>query len=135
MRDLLFKDFGWKLFSLLLAGFIWLTVHKIVVPAAGASPSATSTVTYGGLPVTPVAAAMDTRSFGLNSNSVSVTVSGPSEVMAVLQGNQIRPTVDLSGITIDSKDLDRRVDVAVPWGVTVVDVSPAFLRVVPPPKH
>ena len=135
MRDLLFKDFGWKLFSLLLAAFIWVTVHKIIVPPAGALPPASTPVTYGSLPVFLVATEMDTRPYALNSNVVSVTVSGPSEVMAVLQGNQIRPTVDISDLGANPKNLDRRVDVSVPWGVTVVDVSPSVLRVVPPAKH
>jgi YbbR domain-containing protein len=134
MRDLFFKDFGWKLFSLLLAAFIWVTVDKIIVPQAGALPPANSSVTYGDLPVALVAKDLDPRRYSLNSNSVSVIVSGPSEVMAVLQGNQIRPTVDISGIAADPKNLDRRVDIVVPWGVTVQDVSPSVLRVVPPVK-
>jgi hypothetical protein len=32
-----------------------------------------------------------------------------------------------------SKDLLRNVEVSVPWGVTVIDVEPAKLRLIPPP--
>lgn len=133
LRDIFFKDFGWKLFSLLLAAFIWLTVHKIIAePQAVAISPAEKSATYGNQPVSIVATAADMHLYGVNSNTVSVTVSGPAEVMDVLQANQIHATVDLSDFDEKSKDLYRPVDVSVPWGVTVVEVEPAKLRIIPP---
>jgi hypothetical protein len=135
MRELFFKDFGWKLFSLLLAAFIWYTVHKIIEePKAAVVSPATIPVTYGNVPVAVVASAGDARIFGVDSNSVSVTVSGPKERMDVLQANQIRATVDVTGFEVQARELRRPVDVSVPWGVTVIDVEPAQVKVIPPKK-
>ena len=135
MRDLFIKDFGWKLFSLLLAAFIWLTVHKIIEePKNAAASSVSSPVTYGNLPVLIVATAADMRPYRVAPNTVSVTVSGPAEVMAVLQANQIRATVDLTDID-SAKDLKRQVDVSMPSGVTLVSVEPARVGVILPPRR
>ena len=134
MRDLFIKDLGWKLFSLLLAAFIWLTVHKIIEgPNFSTASAASSPVTYGNLPVLVVATAADMRPYRVAPNTVSVTVSGPPEVMAVLQANQIRATVDLTDID-SAPDLKRRVDVSVPAGVTLVNVEPAKVGVILPPR-
>ena len=133
MRDLLIKDLGWKLFSLLLAVTIWLTVHGILVesgtPAAHAGGSA---VTYGDLPVYIVSSAADVHYYRVAPSVVSVTVSGPPEVMAVLQANQIRATVDLTGVDA-ARDFKRNVEVSVTAGVTVVSVEPAKVGVIVPP--
>ena len=52
MRDWITKDIGWKVFSVILAVAIWLTVHKIYEePRTAAASIAGSTVTYGNLPV------------------------------------------------------------------------------------
>jgi YbbR domain-containing protein len=135
MRDLFIKDFGWKLFSLLLAAFIWLTVHKIIEEPPSVTASAVSSpVTYGNLPVLIVATAADMRPYRVTPNTVSVTVSGPADAMAVLQANQIRPTVDLTDID-SATDLKRRVDVSVPSGVTLVSVEPAKVGIILPPKR
>ena len=135
MRDLFIKDFGWKLFSLLLAAFIWLTVHKIIEePKNSGTSSITSPVTYGNLPVLIVATAADVHLYRVEPSTVSVTVSGPSEVMAVLQANQLRATVDLTDVEA-AKDLKRRVDVSAPSGVTLISVEPPNVRVVIPPKR
>jgi YbbR domain-containing protein len=135
MRDWLTKDFSWKIFSVALAVIIWLTVHKIYEePGAFAASVAGDRVTYGNLPVRLVSTAADVRDFRVAPDSVSVTVSGTPEVMAVLQANQIRATVDLTDIA-SAKDLKCRVDVSVPSGVTLVSVDPPKVGVIVPPKH
>jgi hypothetical protein len=135
IRDIFLKDLGWKLFSVLLAAFIWYTVHKIIEePRAAIVSPASRQAEFGNVPVFIVATAADMRQYGVNSNDVSVTVSGPPDVMDVLQANQIHAIVNLSDFDSQTKDLDRPVEVSVPWGVTVVDVEPARLRVIPPKK-
>jgi YbbR domain-containing protein len=133
MSDWMTKDFWWKLFSLVLAVVIWLTVYKIreepVVPASVAGVP----LTYGSLPVLVVSAASDVRDFRVLPGTVAVKVSGPAEVMAVLQANQIHPVVDLTDIA-SARNLKRRVEISMPPGVTLVSVEPAEVGVVFPPK-
>jgi hypothetical protein len=135
LREILIKDFGWKLFSLLLAVFIWLTVHKIIEePKNSVAAADSSSVTYNSQPVLIVAAAADVHLYRVVPSTVSVTVSGPVEVMAVLQQNQIRATVDLSDID-SAKDLKRHVDISGPSGITIVNVDPPQVGIIIPPKH
>jgi hypothetical protein len=135
IREIFFRDFGWKLFSLLLAGFIWFTVHKLIEePRAVSLSPANSVMTYREVPVSIVASAADPRLFLLNSNLVAVTVSGPPGAMAILDKPQIHALVNLSEAGDPARNLDRPVEVSVPWGVTVISVEPAKLRVIPPKK-
>jgi YbbR-like protein len=133
MSDWMTKDFWWKLFSLVLAVVIWLTVYKIreepVVPASVVGVP----LTYGSLPVLVVSAASDVRDFRVLPGTVAVKVSGPAEVMAVLQANQIHPVVDLTDIA-SARNLKRRVEISMPPGVTLVSVEPAEVGVVFPPE-
>ena len=140
MRDWFIKDFGWKLFSVCLALAIWLTVHKIldesapppvVVTPAPPSPVAT---TFTNLPVLIVSAAADVREFHVTPNTVTVTVSGQPEIMAVLQVNQVHALVDLTDIEA-ARNLQRRVDITTPAGVTLVNVDPAEVNVVIPAQR
>lgn len=135
MRDLLIKDVGWKLFSLFLAVAIWLTVHRIleesyspVIHAGG------STLTYGNLPVFIEASASDVHLYHVTPNTVSVTVGGSPDAIAVLQADEVRATVDLTDIKIPG-DLQRRVEVSVPSGITLIKVDPQTVSVIVPPKH
>ncbi len=132
-RIWLVDDFGWKLFSLVLAIAIWLTVHKILLESATPIESAGgSPVTYGNLPVLIVAAAADVHLYRVTPESVKVTVTGSREAIATLSANQIRVTVDLTGID-SATDLKRSVNVSVPSGVTVVSVEPANVGIIVPP--
>ena len=134
MRDLLLKDFWWKLFSLVLAAFIWFTVDKLIEEPQPADLSDVP-VTYGELPVLIVASAADMHLYHVNPDKVSVTVNGPPSVMSVLEANQIRVTVDLSNLDpATGFSAPVEVDVSVPGGVTLVKVAPTKVRVIVPPK-
>jgi YbbR domain-containing protein len=135
MRDWFTKDFGWKIFSVILALIIWLTVHKIYEePGTSAASAAGDTVTYGDLRVLPVSTGADVSDYRLTQPTVSVTVSGSPDAIAVLQANQIRATVDLSDIETNL-ELERRVEVSVPPRVTLISVEPSKVGVIVPPKH
>jgi YbbR domain-containing protein len=133
MRDWVTNDLGWKLFSLFLAVAIWLTVHKIYEePGAASGLVGGNTVTFGNLPVLVVSAASDVRDFRVAPATVAVKVSGPPEIMADLQANQIHAVVDLTDVQ-SARDLRRRVDVSTPPRVTLVSVDPPKVGVIVPP--
>lgn len=132
MRDVIIKDWGWKLFSLLLAVAIWFTVHRILQESA--TNIAPISVTYEGLPVVIVSASADMREYHLLQPTVAVTLSGTPEAIGNLQAKQIHATVNLTDLTtvINAK---QRVEVAAPPGVTVISVNPESIGVLaPPPK-
>lgn len=132
LREIFFRDFGWKLFSLLLAAFIWVTVHKIIEePQALGVPAITAT--YGQLPVLIVATAADMHLYRVKPDHASVTVSGPADIMSTLQENEIRVTVDLSRYD-PASGMTQPVDVSVPGGVTLVRVNPMKVDVIAPAR-
>jgi YbbR domain-containing protein len=137
LRDWFIKDLGWKLFSIVLAVAIWLTVNKILGETGSSAEPAIGDkqTTYDDMPVLVVSAASDVRDFHVKPDAVTVTVSGAPNVMAVLQANQIRAVVDLTGIE-SARKLRRRVDISLPPGVRLVSFNPSTVEVlVPPPAE
>jgi hypothetical protein len=131
IRNWLVRDAGWKVFSLLLAVAIWLTVHRIVLESTMPMPGGGSTLTYGSLPVDMVSTTADIRGYRLLQSTVSVTVSGSDDAIGRLQANQIHALVNLTNT--NSVNTDRqRVEVFVPAGITVVRVSPESIGVIAP---
>ncbi|MGD0745030.1 MAG: hypothetical protein ABSA45_07730 [Verrucomicrobiota bacterium] len=132
LRDWFIKDLGWKLFSIVLAVVIWLTVNNILLESGNYTvPVAGEKQIYDDLPVLVVSESSDVRNYRVLPGMVSVTVSGPPNVMAILQANQIRAVADLTGIESDNEK-HRHVDVSTPAGVTLVSVKPSSVDVIIP---
>lgn len=130
MHDLITKDLGWKLASLILAVVIWETVfrYRQGTPEFGAH---TVENTYGDLPVATLSATADARAYHISPDTVSVRVMGADNVMNVLQGSQVHPFVDLSSIE-SAREFRLPVNVSLPKGVTLVEVVPPWVGVVVP---
>src|SRR5450631_3943924 len=132
MRDLLIKDWGWKLLSLILAAGIWLTVHKIIDPKNTDAAAGGSTITYDNLPVTVVSAAADVRDFHVIPAAVKATVSGPAEIMNILKIGDVHAVVNLSGTNL-AGDSRRPVEISAPTNVTITAIDPPAVLVIIPP--
>ena len=129
-RDWMTKDLTWKLFSLILAVGLWITIHNLrETPEAAVSPFATvSTITFTNLPVLAVSTSADVHSAQIVPNTITVKVSGPSDVMAVLQANNLHATVNLTGIEV-VRGLHLSVDVSAPLEVALDTIDPPKVSV------
>jgi YbbR domain-containing protein len=123
-HDWITKDLTWKLFSLILAVGLWITIHNFHETPEIVTPFATvRTVTFTNLPVLAVSADADVHSAQVVPNIIAVRLSGPSEIMAVLEENKVHATVNLTGIDAAS-GLLLPVDVSPPPGVAIDQIDP-----------
>jgi hypothetical protein len=133
MRDLFFKDLGWKLFSLLLAAAIWFTVNRILHEASAPPPDVNaSPITFDNLPIAIVSAAADVRDFRVAPMAVKVTVIVTAETMKTLQVGQIHAVVNLTGADL-ARDQHLPVEISAPTNVTITSIYPARVLVLAPP--
>jgi YbbR domain-containing protein len=132
MRDLFIKDWGWKLFSLILAAGIWLTVHKIIDPKTTDVTATGSAFTYDNLPVRVVSAAGDVHDFRVTPASVKVTVSGPADTMNILKIGDVHAVVNLTETNL-AHDSRLPVEIFAPTNVTITGIDPASVLVIIPP--
>jgi YbbR domain-containing protein len=134
-QDIITKDVGWKIFSLVLATVIWFTVRP--TGREGTKPGnplvASVPRSFTNLPVVIMSSAADVRAYRVNPEMVNVTVSGSSDVVAALTDRDIRVTEDLTEIE-SARVLQARVAVAVPPGVTFIRANPGQVSVVVPEK-
>ena len=126
-RDILFRNFGWKLLSLALAIVIWLTVKTISAEQGQAEKM------YVNLPILIVSGTADVRTFAVEPVFVRVTLKGQPEVINKLNEREIRVLVDITSADV-THQFRQRVDVAIPSGLTVVRIEPAEVQITPPPK-
>jgi len=128
-RDWITTDFTWKLLSLILAVALWITIHNLRDTPEAVVPFATvSTVTFTNLPVFAVSTGADVHNAQVVPNLINVKVSGPSDIMAGLQKNEIHATVNLTG-TDSARGLSLNVEVSTPPGVAVGEIAPPRVSV------
>lgn len=129
-RDWITKDFGWKLFSLILAVAFWIAIWRNIgeTPATVIPFASVQTIIITNLPVNVMSASADVHNAQITPGVVSVRLSGPSEIMAVLEENKIHAIVNLTGIN-SASDLHLPVEVSPPPGVAVDRIDPPRISV------
>jgi YbbR domain-containing protein len=136
LRDIFFKDFWLKLFSLVLAVLIWLTISFAIQKQFAPLPSLVARGgqrTFFSVPVAVVSSAEDTRDFKIIPGEVDVTVEGDAKVLETLQSREIRLMVDLSRIS-SAQGLRKRIEYSTPAGITQVRIMPPDVQIVMPSK-
>jgi YbbR domain-containing protein len=126
-RNIILRNFGWKLLSLALAVVIWLTI-KALSAEQGQTEKMFLTV-----PIQIVSSTADVRTFRVDPTTVNVTLKGRPGAINRLTEREIRVLVDVSSADTP-QSFRRHVDVAVPNGITVVRFEPTEVQLTPPPK-
>lgn len=125
-RNILFRNFGWKLLSLALAIVIWLTIKAL-------STEQQTERMFVNLPIQIVSGTGDVRAFRVEPNFVNVTLKGQPSVINRLAEREIRVLVDVTSADV-TQNFRRHVDVIVPNGITVIRFEPTEVQITPPPK-
>ena len=147
LQNVLFRDFWLKLFSLMLAVLIWLTVwlfaiRKEVSPTTALSHDRLEERTFYNIPVLVMSAAADVRDFKVSPSEVTIKVRGEASKMQELetklrddpQAREIRALVDLTGIE-PVQGMRKRIAVTTPADITFESVEPDQVEIIEPRKH
>ena len=137
LRQLFLDDFWLKLFALILAILIWLTVslaiRKEVSPLPAILPQNNAERVFFNLPVVVYSLAEDVHNFKVNPQEVSVTIQGDRKALESLRSQDIGVTVNLTHL--EGTRVRKRIDVSTPVGVMHVRVEPPEVEVLLPPKN
>jgi hypothetical protein len=138
LRNIFFRDFWLKLFSLVLATLIWLLVYlfaikKDVSPSIGLRgvTSEERPFIFHDVPVLVVSTAADVRNFKVDPAAVTVTVRGNRKDVDALHPSDIHALVDLTGIE-SARDLTKKISITVPANITFVSAEPDSVDVLIP---
>ena len=138
LRNIFFRDFWLKLFSLVLATLIWLLVYLFAIrkdlpPSVGLRgvTAEDRSFTIHDIPVLVVSTAADVRNFKVEPAAVTVTVRGNRKDVDALQPSEIHALVDLTGIEA-ARNLTKKISVTVPANITFVSADPDRVNVITP---
>jgi YbbR domain-containing protein len=132
-RDLIYHNLGWKIVSLVLATVVWLTFQSDAGKKFGFAQSLTLMAPSREFirhQVNVITSNSDTRRFKIEPSAVDITVRGERTALQNLSPKEIQAVVDVTRLP-DATESSAKVDVYVPSGLTVVQVLPSDVRVVP----
>ncbi len=127
-RDILSRNFGWKLLSLALAVAIWVAVKTVSAERGNQTERA-----FLNLPAQIVSSTADVRTYKIEPGEVRVTIKGRPDTISSIAAREIKVFVDVTGIE-SADNLIKQVDVALPNGVALVNVEPANVQITIPPR-
>ncbi len=146
LRNILFRDFWLKVFSLVLATLIWLTVwlffiRQDVSPAGMLSNARSEQRTFYNIPVLVMSAAADVRNFKVSPGEVAITVRGEPQKLEALEkrrhadpsARDIRALVDLTGIE-PARGTRKKIVVTTPADITFEQADPDEVEILEPAK-
>ena len=105
---------------------IWLTVSRESPAPAQAGNRIQNP--YGDMPVVAVSDNADVHQVQIYPQTVSVTISGDRDAINRVQRNEIHAFVNLTGLS-SAENLSRNVEVALPPGITLIDIDPPQVAV------
>jgi YbbR domain-containing protein len=134
VRNLVVNDFWLKLFSLVLAILIWLTVdfsvHKEISPWAALIGRSTDEAV---LPVHVSIPGMEARTVRVAPTDVEVTLRGDPKLLQNISTNDVHAQVNLTDVE-SASGLRRAVEIVLPQGVSYTQVKPAEVEISVSPK-
>ena len=135
LRDLIFKEWWLKVFSLGLAVLIWVTV-SFAIRKEGRQELSTlldtpARVFY--VPVLVMSSAADVREFHVKPEHIEVTVRGEPDALGKLRARDVHAIVDLTNIE-SARGMRMRIQVTTPPGVVYTHVIPEDVEIIIPPK-
>jgi YbbR domain-containing protein len=137
LRQLFFKDFWLKLFSLSLAVLTWITVTFAIQKEGSPTVPLTGTIVkqfFYNQPVLIVSSTGDANGVKVDPGEVEITVEGDPQIIHDLQSKDIRAIVDVSDIK-PAVGLRRPVIVSTPPNVTYLEVQPQDVTIIFPTKE
>jgi len=132
-RDYITNNFWWKLLSLLLAAFTWLTIQTGFERDANLNQTpvvTTSMKFFPSVPVTVLTAAGNPNQYVVDPRCVSIEVYGSSEQsLKKLEEKDLHFFVDMTDSSGQEKKVRRAVRGLVPPGMTFTNQDPINVTV------
>jgi YbbR domain-containing protein len=133
LRDSILHNFWLKLLSLVLAIMTWFTIFAIQRNVRLNETGGTGTRTFNNHLITVMKSAADVHGFRVVPNAVNVTVTGANRILSTLSPKDVDVFINLTDAEL-TEGLTRKVQVFLPDGVDLVNVTPPFVRIVRLPE-